>query len=79
MKGDKGVGRTKGRGLEECFHEPLLYLLSMDKCGGGGQRGGVKGGFLRAARLDRTARSCYFTSCIVLFVGVFKTTRACCN
>jgi len=38
MKGDGGVGRTKGRGLEECFHEPLLYLLSMDKCGGGGQR-----------------------------------------
>ena len=60
MKGDKGVGRAKGRGLEECFHEPLLYLLSMDKCGGGGQRGGAKGGFLRAARLDRTARSCLF-------------------
>jgi len=35
MKGDKGVGRTKGRGLEECFHEPLLYLLSMDRLGEG--------------------------------------------
>ena len=57
MKGDKGVGRTKGRGLEECFHEPLLYLLSMDNWG---EEGGRGGGVNRAARPDRTVRSCVF-------------------
>ena len=46
MKGDRGVGRAKGRGLEECFHEPLLYLLSMDKCGGGGKGEGQREDFL---------------------------------
>jgi len=46
MKGDMGVGRAKGRGLEECFHEPLLYLLSMDKRGEGVKREGQGEDFL---------------------------------
>ena len=48
MKGDKGVGGAKGRGLEECFHEPLLYLLSMDRLGVKVSKGGKWGGFNRA-------------------------------